>query len=297
MPKKGERRPPQEFIADIARTDDGIRPFRPARAHSRDKLGILASYLPSYAKACTKAGAFYFVDALAGAGLYRITDTDEWLLASTLVALEVSNPACSNTLAVEIDSCRAQALRSRAAAYGDRTTVVTGDVNLVLKAALAEQIPRVGPMFAFVDPEGAEVHWSTIRWISEHRSGTKKSEILVLYSTSGVPRMLPISSDIALHNEMSLNLLFPPTFNWQPVREARQSGSLSPAAAVGEYLNGYERGFLELGYKHVLRRPIERAGSGQVVYHLIFATDDDTGKRIMEDVFKSMHPNRAQLPL
>ena len=292
MPK---RRPSQEFIAAITVQDDGIWPVREAGHWTRDKLGILVSYLQRYGVACQRARRFYFVDAMAGSGLCHFLPEDDFLKGSTQIALS-SSPEFAKCLALEIATDSAAALRLRVASYGPRAAVVTGDCNRLLASAMAEHIPRNYPSFILLDPEGAELEWSTVKAAASHRIGPRKAELLILFATEGVNRMLPVETSLELHNEMRLNQLFPPEAKWRQTWLQRKGDEITPAAARRLYVDGYARGLTALGYKHVLNRQITRA-SGALVYDLLFATDDDTGEKIMRDVFENMFPNRPQLPL
>jgi three-Cys-motif partner protein len=147
-----------------------------------------------------------------------------------------------------------------------------------------------------LDPEGAELEWDTVRAVSAHRLGRLKAEILILFATEGVNRMLPVEADIELHNEMRLNRLFPPDSRWREIWMQRRRGEISPAEARVRYVSAYQQGLKDLNYAYAEPREIRRP-SGGLVYHLLFATDHPAGARIMEDVFGSMRPNDPQLPL
>lgn len=290
-----ERRPPRDFIADIVAEDDGIVPIREVGEWTQNKLGILQSYLGPFAKACTSAGRWYFVDTMAGSGLCRIRESGQILRGSTLIALNV-DPPFAGVLSLELERASAEALARRTAPFGERARVVNADANQRLAAELAAFIPRDKPVLILMDPEGTELDWATVSAAARHRVGKKKVELLILFMTTGVPRMLPVERDIELHNEMRLNRLFPPEADWRRVWEERRDGLIEPGEARQRYVAEYSKGLEGLGYKHVLNREV-RQQNGALVYHLLFATDDDTGKRIMEDVFEHMYPTRLQPPL
>ncbi|MBI2764573.1 MAG: three-Cys-motif partner protein TcmP [Chloroflexi bacterium] len=289
------RRPPQEFIRDITVQDDGIRPVRDAHHWTRDKLGVLQSYLTAYAKACKSAGRFFFIDGMAGPGLNLIGETGEWLLGSTLVACHTA-PSFAKCLAMDLDPDNVSALTARCAPFGERAVVARGDCNQDLLPAMEREIPHRFPCFVLLDPEGAELLWSTVRDISAFRRGSRKAEMLILFATEGVNRMMPVETDIELHNEMALNRLFPPESGWRATWMERRQGAITPAEARLRYVKGYMAGLTALGYKYVLHREITRA-TGALVYHLVFATDDPVGETIMKDVFDQMYPNQSQLKM
>lgn len=289
------RRPPQEFVIDQRVPDDGIRPVREAFHWTRDKLGILSAYFPAYGRACKTAGQFFFVDAMAGSGLCHIRDTDEFLRGSTLLALN-SVPAFARSLSLEVDPRNAAALRARTALFGSRVVVLESDCNAVLGQAMLDHIPRRSPTFVLLDPEGAELDWGTVRAAASHRLGARKAELLILFATEGINRMLPVETEIEDHNERRLDQMFPPAADWRAVWQQRRAGLITPGEAREQYVATYRAGLLDLKYRTVIHRRIART-NGALVYHLLFATDDAAGERIMNHVFQRMESNRPQLSL
>jgi three-Cys-motif partner protein len=293
-----KRRPPQEVIREITVPFDGIEPVRRAQPWARNKLGILAAYLSRYATACASAPhGFNFVDALSGPGLCRIDGENECLLGSTLIALRAS-PPFSKCLAMDLNEANVQALRQRTASYVGRVAVEHGDCNVHLQSAMEEHIPKNSPVFVLLDPEGAELHWKTVQTAAMHRAGQLKSELLILLATSFLDRMLPGSGDIELHNEMALNLVFPPSRNWRDTWGRKRAGEITSEQGRTEHAQNY-CGWLEntIGYKYVETRAVTRPHSTASVYHLIFASDHSAGRDIMAYVFANMYPNEPNLRL
>lgn len=294
---KQRRRPPQEFIADIRVEYDGIAPVRSAQPWTRDKLGILRSYLPAFATACKAVpNGFYFVDAMAGCGLCSVEATNEWLLGSTPLALSVE-PRFTRCVAMDVKQANVKALRQRVAKYGERAAVLEGDCNVELEGAMTEFIPVDAPVFVLLDPEGTELHWKTVATAARHREGRRKSELLILLISSWLDRLLPNEGEVEPHN-LSALLRCMPTLEWQETwrmklageitsEEGRQRHAASYAAWLGD----------DLGYEFVETRSVTRPGRRASVYHLIFATDHVVGSKIMSDVFKAMYPNEPNLRL
>jgi three-Cys-motif partner protein len=286
-----ERRAPEEFIREITVDDDGLR-MREAHHWTRDKLGILQAYFRPYAVACQRAGDFYVADAMAGPGVVRIVDTGEVLLGSTLIALQTV-PEFARVVAMDIDTASISALRARTAAFGARAAILRGDSNREFVPALEREVPNNRPLLVLLDPEGVELHWATVRDVAAYRRGMRKAELLILFSTEGLNRMLPVENEIAVPNEMALNIFFPPEAGWRRTWERRRADELSPAAARQFYVDGYVEGLRALGYASVTTRAVTRA-NGALVYHLVFATDHEAGERIMRHVFETMYPNNPQ---
>lgn len=293
---KQRRRPPQQAILDITVADDGIRPVREVPEWTRNKLAILWSYLNAYAKACESARRFFFVDGLAGPGLCKVRGRDEWLLGSTMLALRVE-PGFTKCLAMELDSDSVSALGKRAAAFGDRALVLKGDCNIDLVGAMETHLPTTAPVFALLDPEGTQLHWKTVESVARFRHGPRKTELLILLATSFLDRMLPRSAEVEDHNIVALNRVFP-TPAWQRILEDKRGREITPEQGREAQMESYAAWLRnELGYEFVRTRPVSRSGSSASVYHLIFASDHEAGERIMDYVFRTMHPNEPNLRL
>jgi len=294
---KKRRRPPQELIGEITTRDDGIRPVRDIQSWTLNKLGILRSYLPAFAKACqTAPGGCFFVDGLAGPGLCHLAESDRWLLGSTLIAL-ATDPPFTKCLAMDLDERHVEALRRRTADFAPRIVVRRGDCNLDLVRAMDAEVPRTSPVLGFLDPEGTELHWKTVEAVARQREGGRKSELLVLLATSFLDRMLPLSSEIEAHNLFALNRVFP-TPAWQQTYAGKLAGEITAEQGRRENVRTYENWLRDdVGYQFVISRSVTQPGSEASVYHLIFATDHLAGQTIMSDVFRNMFPNEPNLRL
>jgi three-Cys-motif partner protein len=290
-----ERREPDEFLAPFITKDDGL-PTRKSGRWAKDKLGILAMYLPRFVQASMKARAAYFVDGLAGPGLCRIEATAEFVHGSTLIALR-SNPELTRCISMDMNVSAVRALRRRTAAYGDRSVVAHGNVNSDLLPLMESTIEKRGaPTLVFLDPEGFEVDWATIKAISQFRTGPRKAEQLILAMTSAIPRVAAARDPLrgAGHLEWAL----PPGPQWQEIVDRLRDGELKPGEARSAWAELYTRQLKEeLGYRHAMARAITARGdpTDASIYHLVFASDHDAGYQIMSHAFERMWVNRSAL--
>lgn len=277
------RKSPQEHLLECVVEDDGIRPVREAKPHSADKLTILAAYLPALRRASRKAPRGYFVDALAGPGLYhfssggRATGTlveGKFVKGSTLIARD-TNPPFDRVFAMDIDAKNVEALQQRTG--GDARIVVRkGDCNQDLLPLLeAELADRRAPVFVFVDPEGFEVKWSTIERLSRFRQGPKKTELLIYFAAPSLARFTLKGVQAFT---MNVDEAMPPGMAWRSLLlQAKGSGASGKEIAekmVERYAGALRK---DLGYRHVAARPIGPSGpedrGGRVFYYLVYATD------------------------
>lgn len=295
-------RRPRDFIADVTVRDDGIRPVRQAPPHSRDKLGILSYYIPAFANACKdKAPRFYFVDAFAGEGLYHFSDDDSYALGSTLIALGKARPSFARTVAMELDEEKAAALTTRVVRYSATAVVRVGDCNTDLLRIMDAYIPHTAPLLVLLDPDAFELQWRTIEALAEYRTGRWKTEMLILVATNLVGRApAGRTGDDGLPANDQVTRSFPPTSRWSEILRSRRDGGLSAQGARRALATEYETGLKELGYATVMSREITRRGKasardGAGVYHLVFATDNQAGEKIMKAAFDRVYTNLVKV--
>lgn len=277
------RKLPQEYLQECIVPNDGIDTVREAKPHSGDKLTILAAYLPAFTKASQRAPRKYFVDALAGPGLYHFPTKGsaagtlvegKFVKGSTLIARD-TNPPFDRIVAMDINAENVKVLDRRTA--GDARVVVRqGDCNEDLLPLMeAELADRTAPVFVFVDPEGFEVNWSTLQQLSKFRQGSKKTELLIYFAA---PSLARFNLEGIQKFTMKVDDAMPPGREWRRIlQEAKERGADGREIAT-EMLKHYEDALREqLGYGHVTARPIGPKGpedrGGRVFYYLVYATD------------------------
>ncbi len=272
--------------------DDGL-PTRPVGAWTRDKLALIAYYLPAFAKLCSeKANGWYYIDGFAGNGANRVEDMG-LAKGSALIGL-TTEPRCTKSILIELNSADAAALTNRQRMLSLDGTVLVGDCNLLLPAALRNLPDRRLPAFCVLDPEGLELEWQTVLACRENRILSYPYELLIYFSTPGAARSAAVQADKLLAaNESRLTKLFGGG-RWKPIATAIRSGELQPGEGGQRMLDQYCAQLGEIGYTTVLRRPAVRE-QGNLVYHMVFASANGAGKSIMTSAFSRAYG--AQLPL
>jgi three-Cys-motif partner protein len=256
-------------------------------SHSFEKISILEDYLQQFAVAAGSAPNRVYIDAFAGDPDNVLKGLGTAFPGSAELALGVTPPFTDLRL-FERDRGRAQALRELVAG-GRRpgAQVVEGDCNERMADVLAG-LPVKAPTFAFLDPDGMELRWSTIRAIADHKrayaasSGKSKVEMWILFSTAGIVRMLGTNESFAVEQRFPERVaaLYGAWGPWQSVWQARLSKEISPGDAKKAYLYLYMDRLLDLGYEHVLVRPIKT--SRNELYAMVFVSDHAAGRRIMQ---------------
>lgn len=254
------------------------------------KLQILGDYLDAFLTACQSQREIVYLDAFAGEGHGLSRVTGEVFQGSALRALDASshNGHRFTRLRYFERESKAAALEARLRAdYPDRDIrVYGGDCNTRLRDALDElRDVRWAPTFAFVDPDGLEVDWRTLEMLAAHKRGSKyKTELWMLFASSAPMRVLGLRKPMTADAAAQITRLFGTT-DWRPIHELRRAGALSAEEARDEFVN-LMRWRLEsdLGYSrtHPLHLKSER---GVPLYHMIFATDNKAGDRIMSSIY------------
>lgn len=266
--------------------DDG-RLIRPVGSWTSDKLAILREYLPAFCLACSKkAGQWNFADGFAGPGYNRMRETGKLVYGSPLLAL-TAEPSFNKCLFVDLDTKAVEALRYRTQQHGERSIVRQGDVNERFVPLMREHLDRRKPCLALLDPEGPDLAWKTIEAVSQFREGRYKTELLILFPTyMGFVRMLRRASPEAIAPE-KLDRMFGGG-EWREIWERKKNFLLTAEQAVQKYVELYERKLRGLGYRWTMNRLIRSRGKiGRRQYHLIFATDNVAGWKIMDHCFKT----------
>ena len=291
MPRRGTDYARLAAAVQFGLPDGG--PTRPVHRWTVDKLAILAYYVPVFADICTRnARGWYFVDAFAGCGVNDVAG-EYWYKGSALVGM-AAKPSPNFALLVEADPVQAEGLRPRAAGFGVPHHVATANANAELPALMQRHLTnRHLPGFVVLDPEGLELAWSTVEAVATHRSQRYTPyELLVYFSTPGTARMGGLRG--SPHAEQMLTQLFG-NDSWRSTWIRYQSGELRPGEAGARYRSLYCDQLRGLGYEHVIERPVPTP-RGTLVYHLLLATNDKTGARLLNEASERAFLNNLPLP-
>jgi three-Cys-motif partner protein len=262
---------------------------------------LLGAYLPAFTTACKGTAHRTFIDCFAGEP-DAVDMAGEPFPGSARIAL-TADPPLTHAVFFELEDKAAAlevALRSE---FSDRDIhVIGGDCNQHITEGLnwlrsqgtARSGPQLGPVFALLDPDSMELEWSTIETIAKwtgqagpndwSRQG-RLVELLVLFPTGPFRRSMPINpgtteaSDAA---KAEVDLLFG-NQEWRRIYDAQRSGAIGGEDSWMWYVHMYRRGLLDLGYKYTSAIEV-RNTSSVVQYHLVFATANNTGRKVMRDV-------------
>jgi three-Cys-motif partner protein len=183
----------------------------------------------------------------------------------------------------------------RAAFPGRDVTVVPGDCNATAPSILQSMDPywRRKPTFAMIDQYWAEIHWTTLQALAQHRLVSapgrprRKVELWLYFGDAFIPRALGSQKpDEAEAAALKVDAMYG-TAEWRYLLQARRDKLLSGKGFKDELVN-LMRWRLEndLGYETTI--PLEFYNEhGGGLYTVIFATDHPVGAKIISHIFKS----------
>ena len=243
------------------------------------KLEYLDHYLQAYRRVTKKARGAHYLDLFAGPGVCVIRKTG-WPVDGSPWRAMNAIPPFSSYLFVEKSPKLAKHLRDRISlAAPDNAQVFEGDCNGPVLGEVLSQVPRKEPSFAFLDPSGLQLHWSTVEKLARHRLGSWKMELLILYPYDMVIKRWLSQSEMrnALTSAHGSD-------QWSvELAESQRSGE-DGNERRDRFVNLYKRNLQRLGYRHVVSYgPL---GYGlRPYYNVLFASDHGVGAKIMNAVW------------
>lgn len=229
-----------------------------------------------------------YLDLFGGQPLNRERLTDADLDGSARIAL-LAEPAVSRLRFFEQEPFASRLRASLAADFpGRRFEVVPGDCNQTIGTVLDGLLGvNWAPTFAFIDPNGPDIHWSTLEALAHFRKqGLSEVELWILVAAGTFIRNLRTDGTVPQAEADKLTRMYG-TEQWRGIYEARLSGAIAPSDAREEYVN-LMRWRLEkvLGYRWT--HPLEIFNEqGASIYHMVFATDHEAGSRIMTSLYNA----------
>lgn len=277
------------------------RTARPWGYWTRAKLAVLNDYLPAFLQAASsKSQEYVYLDAFAGEGRGVDRLTGEEFHGSSRIALEAkalhADARFTRLRYFEQESKARELERQFEAEYPDRDIkVYGGDCNIEIPKALHDLHElRWAPTFAFIDPDGMEFEWRTLEVLAAHKRGYRsqasskreyKVELWLLFPTQGIVRTLALDAEKVRPDDEARATSLLGTEAWRAIYGRRVEGKLSAHDAKEEYVNLMRWRLSEdLGYQRTHALELTNTLGG-TLYHMVFATDNDAGDKIMADIY------------
>lgn len=263
---------------------------------TRNKLRILAGYLPAFNVASTRSSQRVYIDLMAGQPENKDAVTGELFDGSARLALS-SLPGFTRLAFCEREPNASRLRADLQQRYPGRPwRVYAGDCNDTIDQVLADLSDvRWAPTFAFVDQQAREVRWETLAKLARfRRSRTRqwKTELWVLSSPAMIIKGVAGTNGDAFAAQVDLSY---GTTEWRVIQDARAAGAITAEAYRDEMVN-LLRWRLErvLGYATTVRIPM-RMPTGMPIYDMVFATDHWVGNKIMSDLYRAAAEREPQM--
>ena len=251
---------------------------------TRNKLEILAGYLPAFNTAAKRSAERLYIDLMAGQPVNRERISGEEFDGSARLALSAA-PQFTRLAFCEMPD-RAGALEADLRLrFPDRDfRVYPGDCNVTIDQVLADLSAwRWAPTFVFADQQAAEIHWATLVKVAAFKSGQRKAELWILMSPAMIAK--GVAGAGAEGFARRVDALYGTT-DWRRIQAARNNMSISAEDYRDEMINLLRwRLEHELGYQLTARIPM-RMPTGMPIYDMLFATDHSLGDKIMTHLYR-----------
>lgn len=257
--------------------DDGGA-VRLVGAWSEDKLFVWHKYIQTTTTAMVgkptwKAGLCY-VDLFAGPGVCEIAETKRRIPGSPLIAA-MAPKAFSRILLSELDRTLATACEGRMQAAGVKNcSVYPGDSNQII-GSITKEIPKGALTLGFLDPEGLDVHFETVRRLAS----VGRVDLLILFADAyDALRNLEPLLDGA---DSRLDLMLGPQSNWRDEVKALPNWE---GNTLREYFSNKYIGQLRrhLGYVAADTKIVR--GPRGPLYRLVFVSKHERGLEFWKKV-------------
>ncbi len=270
---------------------------------SVDKLRILKEYSAAYAiilqhqrneRTGKKQFTTGYIDAFAGAGEHIHKGTGQVVKGSPLNALELATQFDHYEF-IDLDPERVQRLKKLAEKRGN-VSVHHGDCNEILLKTVLPKYPRdkYRRALCFLDPYSLQLDWNVLRTAGQMKSvdiflnfpihdmnrNAKRKNIDDVDQTSRA-RMTKFWGDESWHAAMfapSKQTSLPGLFGDDAAPELEKVDQLSFVSAFRDRLKKVA------GFEFVPEPVAMKIPQGAVVYFLFFASNNQTGARVANDI-------------
>ncbi len=247
------------------------------------KLECFSDYIRAYTKTLKDTGCCY-LEIYAGCGSCICKGTDCHIDDSELRALK-TDTRFSKYIFVVRDQQDAESLERLTAPLNTDNTIeiITGNYfsEKVIRR-LFDSIPRSASSFAFMDPPGyRRMRWATIKKLAAHGHDWRgnKIELLIAFPLE----MALLRNLVRPECAASITRLYG-NEQWQEIKQNKLNGEIGLDEVRQRLLELFKAGLRGLGYKHVSDFKPARF-SNPPLYHLILASDKDTGAKILKDAW------------
>ena len=262
---------------------------------SEIKLDIIKEYANAFTRIMKKQDwckGYVYIDAFAGAGVHISRRTGEFIPGSPLNALEIEKPFTEYHF-IDIDKIKAEALENLTRERSN-ISIYPEDCNesLVRKIFPLLQYKSKKRALCILDPYGLHLYWETILEAAKLRT----TEIFLNFPIMDMNRNV-LHKDLLSADPEQIQRMnrFCGSEEWQKIlyKEDMQMGLFGDTyrtkivdsnIKLGDWFR-VERLKKAAGFKFVPEPVLMRNSKGGPLFFLFFASHNETGKKIVSDIF------------
>lgn len=249
----------------------------------------MKKYAAAYSKIMSRQSAIrrhLYIDGFAGAGVHVSKTTREFVAGSPANALLV-DPPFSEFHFIDLDGTRAELLRSLAKGRSN-VHVHHGDCNRIL---LENVFPRCNygdfaRGLCLLDPYGLNVNWNVLETAGRMRTIEVFYNFMIMDANMNV--LLRNPARVSAANRARMDAVWGDR-TWREAtypREIDLFGEVERKASNEAVAQGFRRRLREkAGFTYVPQPMPMHNSKGAVVYYLFFASPNETGAHIVDDIF------------
>ncbi len=253
------------------------------------KLQILQEYANAYAQVLKNQRSIKhvaYIDGFAGAGAHISKQSGAIIEGSPARALSIK-PSFSHYHFVEMNKARAERLRSMGA--DNNVTVYNGDCNEVLLKEVFPQCryEQYRRALCLLDPYDLNPAWEVVETAGKMGSIEIFLNFMIMDANMNVLKRNPES--VAPEQIQRMNKFWGDD-SWRKLAYRTEQGLFGPMEEKDTnetVIEAYRDRLRKIaGFKYV-PKPLPMCNTkGPVVYYLFFASNNETGNRIAEAIFK-----------
>jgi three-Cys-motif partner protein len=256
---------------------------------SEVKLEIVKKYAAAYSRILSNQNVVrghIYIDAFAGAGTHVSKATGQRVTGSPVNAMAIE-PPFTELHFIDLDGTRATELR-RLAEKDSRVKVHEGDCNDVL---LQDVFPRCQyahyrRALCLLDPYGLNVHWEVLRTAGQMKSVEVFYNFMIMDANMNVfmkdPSRVPPAQAARMDAVWGDESWRSTAYRTEP----GLFGDMEEKETNDDIAEAFRSRLRKVAGFACVPAPIPmRNSKGAVVYYLYFASPNDTGARIVTDIF------------
>jgi three-Cys-motif partner protein len=258
---------------------------------SEVKLEIVRKYAAAYSTilaATTSIKGHMYIDGFAGAGTHISKATGQDVAGSPTIALR-TQPPFTELHFIDLDGSRVAELE-RLAAGDKRVKVHEGDCNTIL---LRDVFPRCEysdyrRALCLLDPYRLNIDWKVLEKAGRMKSIELFYNFMIMDANMNVFMRDP--GKVAPEQAARMDAVWGDG-SWRTAayrKTADLFGEIAEKAANEEIAEAFRRRLQKVaGFKYVPKPMPMRNSKGAVIYYLYFASQNETGGRIVTDIFNT----------